>query len=192
MPNMAQRDTTWPVVTDQQGLTFQQAARELRAHLKRGQQSMATFIGITMAALRTYESGKVAAPDARAATAYLLAAEACGRPDLVGVFGSALHRALGLKSLAYWANEGISKTLFYGTVNHFEERMIKALLACLRAQGPFRQYRESVLQALAKPWLRVDQYPESLRFIEREELEDQLIAFEKAMKSQPPAEGDQA
>jgi hypothetical protein len=50
-----------------------------------------------MAALRTYENGKVTAPDAHAATAYMLAAEQAGRSDLVQVFGSALYRAMGIE-----------------------------------------------------------------------------------------------
>jgi hypothetical protein len=195
-------------VSEPHGLTFQQAAREFRAHLKKGQQSMAKFLGISMAALRTYENGAVAAPDARAATSYMLAAETCDRPDLVGVFGLALRQALGLDkrgsmpvastadAAEYLARVAVkygSRTLFFEAVNPFEERMIAALLACLRAQGPFRQYRESVLQALAKPWLRIDRYPESLRFLPREEMEDQVVAFENAMKSQPPTvQGDPA
>jgi len=77
-------------------MTFSQAARKFRAHLKRSQQSMATFLGVSFAALRTYENGKVGAPDARALAAYMFAAETYGRPDLAEVFGSALHQALGL------------------------------------------------------------------------------------------------
>jgi hypothetical protein len=39
-------------------------------------------------------------------------------------------------------------------VNPFEERMITALLAWIRGQGPFKKYQESVLHALARPWLQ--------------------------------------
>jgi transcriptional regulator with XRE-family HTH domain len=189
------------MATEPQGMTFQQAAQEFRAHLGRSQQSMATFLGVSMAALRTYESGAVAAPDARAATAYMLAAETCDRPDLVEVFGSALRQALGLndRSLSaadYLANrveESRLQTLFFEAVNPFEERMITALLACIRGQGPFKKYQESILQALARPWLHVDRFSKSLRFLPRDSAEDQLTAFENAMKSQPPAgQGDPA
>src|SRR5262245_4265420 len=79
-------------------MTFQQGARELRKHLDQSQQSMATFLGLSMGALRNYETpDAVTTPDARAATAYLLAAEMSGRLDLVEVFRSALHQAMGIE-----------------------------------------------------------------------------------------------
>jgi hypothetical protein len=57
---------------------------------------MATSLGLSMAALRNYESGRVIAPGARAGYAYMMAAEASERPDLAQVFRSALDRALGI------------------------------------------------------------------------------------------------
>jgi transcriptional regulator with XRE-family HTH domain len=188
--------------------TFQHAARELRDHLHRSQQSMATFLGLSMAALRNYESGAVTAPDARAATAYLLAAEMSDRLDLVEVFGSALHQAMGieepsfrkrieelpegggdLENLRILAQMGqlrthpLAKTLFIEPVNDFEKRMITALLACIRGQGPFKKYQKSIYQALASPWALIDEYAEPLRLLKREGLQDQLMTFKKAIAS---------
>lgn len=76
-------------------MTVKEAARELRAELKYSQQTMASTLGISMAALRNYESGAVANPDARAALAYLQAAQTCGRADLAGAFESKFGEAIG-------------------------------------------------------------------------------------------------
>jgi len=74
-------------------MTFQQATRELRAALRLSQQAMASYLGLSLAALRNYESGIVKHPDARAAYAYMKIA---GRPEAVRVFELALCRALGI------------------------------------------------------------------------------------------------
>lgn len=78
--------------------SFQMAALKLRANLGMSQQAMATSLGLSMGAVRNYESGAVD-PEARAAVAYLLAAEADGRPRMLGlmaVFVDAVERALGV------------------------------------------------------------------------------------------------
>jgi transcriptional regulator with XRE-family HTH domain len=198
-------------------VTFQQAARELRSHLHHSQQYMATFLGLSMAALRNYESGASIAPDARAAAAYLLAADMTERSDLVEVFRSELYRALGIQE-PIWkqtevAAEGegssrqdiehekaisplrilaemgelrthpMAKTLFLEPVDDHETRLIRTLLACIRGQGPFKKYREPILQALVRPWLLIDiDDPDlDLLLLKKEELSDQRLAFLKAL-----------
>jgi transcriptional regulator with XRE-family HTH domain len=83
-----------------EGIMIQRAARLLRAYLHLSQQAMATALGLSMGALRNYESGAVTAPNARAATAYMMAAARAGRPDLAEVFRDALHRSCGLATVA--------------------------------------------------------------------------------------------
>ena len=173
------------------GVTFQRAARELRAHMQRSQQVMATFMGLSMAALRNYESGAVVAPDARAATAYMLTAEAAGRPDLVKVFGSALHRALGIpefQSLADMMRAGTpEQTISTEPMNPFEMRMVTTLLACIRGQGPFKEHQESVLKGLIEPSALMSVFPESLRFLKKDSLQDQEALFEKVVAARKMA-----
>jgi transcriptional regulator with XRE-family HTH domain len=77
-------------------MTLKQAACKLRAHLGFSQQDMAAWLRLSMGAVRNYESGAVRAPNARAAAAYLMAAEGNGRPDLATVFQVALQDAVGL------------------------------------------------------------------------------------------------
>jgi transcriptional regulator with XRE-family HTH domain len=77
--------------------TFAGAARELRKHMGKSQQSMAGFLGISMASLRNYEGGSTAVPEARAAVAYMLLADASRRPDLVEFFRSVMYHGLGLE-----------------------------------------------------------------------------------------------
>jgi transcriptional regulator with XRE-family HTH domain len=73
---------------------FHQAARELRTCLNRSQQSMATELGISIAALRNYESGATD-PEPRAIAAYLIAAKNACLIELEDVFRSSLQDALG-------------------------------------------------------------------------------------------------
>jgi hypothetical protein len=54
---------------------------------------MASYLGISIAALRNYESGQVQHPDAKAAFAYMRIA---GLHRLFRTFELALHRALGV------------------------------------------------------------------------------------------------
>lgn len=74
---------------------FQTGARELRALLGRSQQAMAASLGLSMAALRNYEAGK-AMPEARAAVAYMMAADAAGLGALAQVFADALEYSIGI------------------------------------------------------------------------------------------------
>ena len=78
-------------------ISFNQAARKLRSHMGRSQQSMATELGVSMAALRNYESGAVTKPDARALAAYLIRSKYIDRPrmDLANVFYDLLQTELG-------------------------------------------------------------------------------------------------
>jgi hypothetical protein len=181
-------------MTEQQGLTFQQAARELRAIAKKSQPNMAAFLGLSTPALRKYESGSTTAPDARACVAYMMTAELSGRPDLVQIFGSALRRVMGIEapSLVEWMrNPPAQKKLLMEPVNYFEERMTRALLACIRGQGPFKKYQNSVLQTLAMPSYEVDLLRESLQFLPREELEEQLATFDKVAIVKPEPEKEE-
>lgn len=191
-----------------QNLSFQQAARELRSHMARSQQAMAGFLGLSMAALRNYEAAAVTTPDARAASAYLLASEMAGRPDLLEVFRASLYQTLGLEQpslekqgaapaasdlqqmaidrlrilaeMAQLRTHPGAKALLIEPVSDFENRMVSALLACIRA-GLFKKFREAVLRALAKPWLIIPEYPE-LRLVTKEESSDVEEAFIKIVR----------
>ena len=136
-----------------------------------------------MAALRNYENGTVAAPDARAAAAYMLTAQLGGRPDLAQVFQSALHRTMGISEVEPPKTlrdmmKAPAETLLLESMNHFEKRLVATLLACTRGQGAFKKYQKSVFQALMRPYNIP--IPDSLRFLERETLAEQVLAFEKA------------
>ena len=146
---------------------------------------MATFLGLSMAALRNHESGAVMTPDARTALAYMMTAEASDRPDLAQVFRVALDRVMGvpvqtLADLMREPNE--MKTFFMESMNLFEKRLVTILLACIRGQGPFKKYQKSVFKALLQPYHFAisDNALESLKSFNRETLQDQLMAFEKA------------
>jgi len=172
-------------------MSVQQAARELRAHLQRSQQSMATFLGLSMAALRNHESGAVATPDARTALAYMMTAEASDRSDLAQVFRVALHRVMGvpIKTLGDLINDQgttLAPTFFMESMNFFERRLVTVLLACIRGQGPFKKYQKSVFEALRRPYdLPISD--KALESCEKETLRDQMVAFERAKvrKRQP-------
>jgi transcriptional regulator with XRE-family HTH domain len=76
-------------------MSFQQAARELRVYLNLSQQSMATVLGLSMGALRNYESSRVINPDPRAAAAYLIVAKNARLLELHKVVYFSLQDALG-------------------------------------------------------------------------------------------------
>jgi len=71
------------------------ACRKLRSSVKQSQQSMAASLGISMAAIRNYESGK-SKPDARALAAYMAMADVVQLPELAVLFGKALEQRLGM------------------------------------------------------------------------------------------------
>jgi transcriptional regulator with XRE-family HTH domain len=75
-------------------ISFQQAARELRAHLGYSQQRMATELQMSMGAVRNYESGAVE-PTPRALAAYLWEAKWRHLGALENLFRSRLQEALG-------------------------------------------------------------------------------------------------
>jgi transcriptional regulator with XRE-family HTH domain len=172
-------------------LTVQQAARELRAHCQKSQQAMATFLGMSIAALRNYESGAVTEPDPRQACVYMMAADGFDRPDLAEVFRSVLRRSIGVqeqkpKNLAEFMKGPFetASTLFMGSMNSFEERLVAVLLGCVRGQGPYKKYQESVFEALWRPF-GIPLSDEDLRLLKRETLEDELAVFKKAGDRKP-------
>lgn len=80
-----------------QDLNMSAATRELRAHLRYSQQAMASFLGVSMGAVRNYECGAVE-PEAGPIAKYLAAADDAGLDDLVDFFYIRLQRRLGLKN----------------------------------------------------------------------------------------------
>ncbi len=120
----------------------QDAARRLRSGLGLSQQAMATALGLSMGALRNYESGFSKAPDARALYAYTLIAEADGFPDLATVFRAAFYEATNLRDCA-------DGRLAYEPGNAFEQIMVASLLAVLRGRKGFQKYQRPVLDAFA-------------------------------------------
>jgi transcriptional regulator with XRE-family HTH domain len=87
-----------PVAKALPDASIRNAAIELRKYVQASQPRMAVALGVSMAALRTYESGSVKTPEARAILAYLSLAEEADRKDLMQVFGSALQTVLGIRS----------------------------------------------------------------------------------------------
>jgi len=124
--------------------TIQDAARELRKHLRLSQQAMATQLGLSMGALRNYEYGGVADPDARALHAYTMAAELGDRPDLAAVFREALYRGMG-------SSDPSNGHLYIEPKDEFERVLITALLASIRGIGEFQRFQIPVLESLNKP-----------------------------------------
>ena len=77
---------------------LQKAMQELRRYLRESQPGMAVALGISVAAIRTYERGLIKAPEARAVIAYLVLADRAERQDLAEIFGAALQTVLGVRS----------------------------------------------------------------------------------------------
>jgi transcriptional regulator with XRE-family HTH domain len=125
-------------------MTIQEAARELRAHMKESQQAMATGLGLSMGAVRNYESGAVAVPEARPLYAYMLTAETGGRPDLAAVFRSAFYDVVN-------RNDYSNGHLAVEPTNAFEEILVAALLAVVRKEG-FEKLRVPLLETLVAPY----------------------------------------
>jgi transcriptional regulator with XRE-family HTH domain len=130
---------------------IQQAVRELRKHQQRSQQAMATALGLSMGALRNYESGTVTTPDPRPLYAFLMQAEGSQRPDLAAVFRCELNKALNIPD--QWDGAlGIEPR------NRVEHVLINAMLRSIRAHDPrFVRFRDGVFRALAEPCRLVGQ-----------------------------------
>lgn len=123
---------------------IQDAARELRKHLRLSQQAMATQLGLSMGALRNYEAGSVTTPDAKALFAYLMTAQFGDRPDLAALFREALNREIG-------SLDASNGQLYIEPKDEFERVLITALLASIRGMGDFRRFQIPVFEALNKP-----------------------------------------
>ena len=74
-----------------------EAVRLLRRHRRMSQQAFATELGISMAALRNYESGRI--PGLKAMLLLWNNAEEANRPDLCGVFRLYVESQVGKSGL---------------------------------------------------------------------------------------------
>jgi hypothetical protein len=124
--------------------TIQSAARALRAHQLRSQQSMATALGLSMGALRNYESGAVTKPEPRPLYAYMRQAIGSGRDDLAAVFRRALNETLGIPD--DWRGQ-----LGVEPLSSFESVMVTAMLMSVRRRPPFEKFQKQVFRALEEP-----------------------------------------
>jgi transcriptional regulator with XRE-family HTH domain len=123
---------------------IQSAARELRARAQFSQQLMAQALGLSMGAVRNYESGAITAPDPRPLYAYRQAATNLGHPDLAIVFRRALSDALS-------ANDPWDGQLQTEPTGAVQTLLVAAVLASLTENGKFSRFREPVLTALRGP-----------------------------------------
>lgn len=124
--------------------TIQAAARALRSHLRMSQQSMATKLGLSMGALRNYESGLVKTPEPRPLYAYLLESESCERPDLASVFRRELYHVLAIPD--EWSGH-----LPIEPRDSFEQVLVAAMLASIRRDEGFAKFQQPVFRALEAP-----------------------------------------
>ena len=133
-------------MTKNKPLTIQWAARELRSRLGLSQQAMATRLEVSMAAIRNYESGKTLKPDIGVLSRYDLIAKFSRNPDVAEVFSDATGEAMKIPR---------DKWRMIQYLNHVtdeEGTILAAALATLRGEPPYRRYRETLVEALKKPW----------------------------------------
>ena len=97
-----------------------------------------------MGALRNYESGAVALPDARALYQYMAKAELAGWEDLAKVFRTALLGMMG-------AADRPGDLAVLKPVNELEHLILTATLATFRGQGPYRKHQKRLFNALKEP-----------------------------------------